>query len=50
MRNILLEEYFMDKESARKAIQALPFAITGQGEVLHGLNPATFYYRLKQND
>ena len=48
--NILLEEYFVDNESAQKAIQALPRAITAQGEVLHGLNPATFYYRLKQND
>ncbi|MBW2484886.1 MAG: AAA family ATPase [Deltaproteobacteria bacterium] len=48
--NILLEEYFVDNESAQKAIQALPRAITAQGKVLHGLNPATFYYRLKQND
>jgi general secretion pathway protein A len=48
--NILLEEYFMDKASAQKAIQALPDVTTGQAEILHGLSPATFYYRMKQND
>jgi len=48
LMNILLEEYFTDKESAQKAIHALPAAIAGQAEALYGLNPATFYYRLKQ--
>jgi len=50
LMNILLEEYFMDKESAQKAVHNLPAAITDQAEALHGLNPATFYYRVKQND
>jgi general secretion pathway protein A len=51
LMNILLEEYFMDTESAQKAIQALPSVITAQAEALHGLSPATFYYRMKkQND
>jgi len=50
LMNILLEEYFMDKESAQKAIQNLPPAITAQAEALHGLDPATFYYRVKQKD
>jgi len=50
LMNILLEEYFMDKESAQKAILNLPAAITVQAEALHGLNPATFYYRVKQGD
>jgi type II secretory pathway predicted ATPase ExeA len=51
LMNILLEEYFMDTESAQKAIQALPSVITAQAEALHGLSPATFYYQMKkQND
>ena len=50
LMNILLEKYFMDKESAQKAIQALPGMIAAQPEALHGLSPATFYYRTKQND
>jgi general secretion pathway protein A len=51
LMNILLEEYFMDTESVQKAIQALPSVITAQAEALHGLSPATFYYRMKkQND
>ena len=51
LMNILLEEYFMDTESAQKAIQALPSIITAQAEALHGLSPATFYYQMKkQND
>jgi hypothetical protein len=48
--NILLEDYFMDKESALKAIQALPSVLTTQAEALHGLSPETFYYRMKQNE
>jgi hypothetical protein len=50
LMNILLEEYFMDQASAQKAIQGLPAAITDQAEALHGLNPATYYYRIKQNN
>ena len=50
LMNILLEDYFMDKESALKAIQALPSVITTQAEALHGLSPETFYYRMKQNE
>ncbi|MFC1826683.1 AAA family ATPase [Thermodesulfobacteriota bacterium] len=51
LMNILLEEYFMDTESAQKAIQALPGVITAQAEALHGLSPATFFYLMKkQND
>ncbi len=50
LMNILLEEYFMAKESAQKAINALPALIKPQTEALHGLSPATFYYRMKQND
>jgi hypothetical protein len=48
--NILLEEHFMDNESAQKAIKALPALTTPQTEALHGLSPATFYYRMQQND
>ena len=48
--NILLEEYFMDQTSAQKAIQALPAEVTDQAEAPHGLSPATYYYRIKQND
>ena len=50
LMNILLEEYFMDKESAQKAINALPALIKPQTEALHGLSPATFYFRMKQID
>lgn len=50
LMNILLEEYFMDQASAQKAIQDLPAAITDQAEALHGLNPVTYYYRIKQNN
>jgi len=50
LMNILLEEYFMDKESALKAIQALPSIITNQAEAMHGLSPAAFYYRMNQNE
>ncbi|NOQ41321.1 MAG: hypothetical protein GQ563_02310 [Desulfuromusa sp.] len=50
LMNILLQKYFMDKESAQKAIQVLPGISTAQAEALHGLNPAEFYYRMKQND
>ena len=50
LMNILLEDYFMDKESALKAIQALPSVIITQAEALHGLSPETFYYRMKQNE
>ena len=50
LMNILLEDYFMDKESALKAIQALPSVIATQAEALHGLSPETFYYRMKQNE
>jgi hypothetical protein len=50
LMNILLEEYFVDKESAQKGINALPAEISAQVQALHGLSPATFYYRLKQND
>ncbi len=48
--NILLQKYFKDKESAQKAIQALPDISTAQTEVLHGLDPAFFYYRMEKND
>ena len=48
--NILLEEYFVDKESAQKAIQALSAEISAQSQALHGLSPAVFYYRLKEKD
>jgi general secretion pathway protein A len=50
LMNILLEEYFTDKESAQKAIHTLPGAITAQAAALHGLDPATFYYELKRNE
>jgi len=45
--NILLEEYFMDEDSALKAINALPSTAEDLVEALHGLDPATFYYRMK---
>jgi general secretion pathway protein A len=48
--NILLEEHFVDKSSAQKAIRTLPAPIGAQAESLHGLNPATFYYGVKQED
>ncbi len=50
LMNILLEEYFADKESAQKAIHALPAEISAQAQALHGLSPAIFYYRLQQSD
>jgi len=50
LMNILLEEYFVDKESAQKAIQALSAEISAQSQALHGLSPAVFYYRLKEKD
>jgi len=46
--NILLEEYFMDKESAQQTIQALPDVFKAQAEIMYGLNPKTFYYRVKE--
>ena len=46
--NILLEEYFMDKESAQQTIQALSDVFKAQAEILDGLNPKTFYYRVKE--
>lgn len=46
--NILLEEYFINKESAQHVIQGLPREIKTQAEIMHGLDPGTFYYRLKQ--
>jgi type II secretory pathway predicted ATPase ExeA len=48
--NILLEEFFMNEESAQKAIQGLPSAFIEQAEALHGLSAATFYYRMKGDD
>jgi type II secretory pathway predicted ATPase ExeA len=45
--NILLEEYFLNKESAQHAIQDLPGEIKTQAETLHGLERETFYYRVK---
>ena len=50
LMNVLLEEYFADKESAEKAIAALPGAMTAQAQVLPGLSRAIFYYQLKQED
>jgi hypothetical protein len=47
--NILMEEYFMDKDSAQKGIGSLPAAITGQAEAIQGLNPAIFYYRMQES-
>jgi hypothetical protein len=46
--NILLEEYFMDKESAQQTIQALPDVFKAQAEIMYGLNPKTFYYQVKE--
>jgi general secretion pathway protein A len=50
LMNVLLEEYFTNEESARKAIHSLPPTITPQAEALHGLNPAIFYFRMKQSE
>ena len=50
LMNILLEEYFVDKASAQKAIHALSDEISAQAQALHGLSPATFYYQLTPND
>jgi general secretion pathway protein A len=50
LMNVLLEEFFVDKESAQKAIQELPLEIAAQTQALYGLSPATFYYRLKENE
>ena len=48
--NILLEEYFKDEPSSQKAIQTLPPEIAATAEAVHGLDPAIYYYREKQND
>ena len=50
MMNILLEEYFMNKEAAQETIQALPDVFKAQAEILYGLNPKIFYYQVKQID
>jgi type II secretory pathway predicted ATPase ExeA len=48
--NILLEEYFAEKISAEKTLQALPRVMASQAGVLHGLDRATFYYRTKEQE
>ncbi len=48
--NVLMEEYFKDEDSAQQAIDVLPPAVTPRVEALHGLDPAIFYYRVKQED
>jgi len=50
LMNILLEEYFVNKESAQKAMQDLSAEIAAQPQVLYGLSPATFFYQLKENE
>ena len=45
--NVLLLEYFMDKQSAQTALNELPDSITVDAKALHGLNSNTFYYWTK---
>ena len=45
--NVLLEEYFMDNQSAQTALNELPASITVDAEALHGLDSNTFYYWTK---
>jgi general secretion pathway protein A len=45
--NVLLQEYFMDKQSAQTALNELPGSITVDAKALHGLNSNTFYYWTK---
>ena len=48
--NVLLEEYFTDKEAAENVLDALPQSMGTHAEILHGLSPATFFYRVKQEE
>ena len=50
LMNILLEEYFKNKEAAQQTVQALPDVFKAQAEILYGLNPKIFYYQVKQID
>ena len=45
--NVLLQEYFMDKQSAQTALNELPGSIKVGTKALHGLNSNTFYYWTK---
>ncbi len=45
--NVLLQEYFMDKQSAQTALNELPDSITVDAKALQGLNSNTFYYWTK---
>ena len=45
--NVLLQEYFMDKQSAQTALNELPGSIKVDAKALQGLNSNTFYYLTK---
>ena len=45
--NVLLQEYFMDKQSAQTALNELPGSIKVDAKALQGLNSNTFYYWTK---
>ena len=45
--NVLLQEYFMDNQSAQTALNKLPDSITVDAKALHGLDSNTFYYWTK---
>lgn len=48
--NILLQEFFPEKESAEKAVRDIHNEISAKAEIVHGLNPAFFYYEVEHND
>ena len=48
--NVLLQKYFMDKQSAQTALNDLPDSITADAKILHGLDSNTYYYWTKQQD
>ena len=45
--NVLLQKYFMDKQSAQTALNDLPDSITADAKILHGLDSNTYYYWTK---
>ena len=45
--NVLLQQYFTDKESAQATVRQLPDSITGVARILEGLDPNKYYYWTK---
>jgi general secretion pathway protein A len=46
--NVLLQEYFDDKQTALKAINKLPASISSEARALQGLDSSIYYYWMKQ--